>query len=43
VTQLLQDKLNLIETRIAELDVLRQELQHRLGQQCPLSQYPLNP
>jgi DNA-binding transcriptional MerR regulator len=37
VTRLLQDKLNLIETRIAELDVLRQELQHRLGQQCPLN------
>jgi DNA-binding transcriptional MerR regulator len=25
------------ETRIAELDVLRQELQHRLGQRCPLN------
>ncbi|MGC6372387.1 MerR family transcriptional regulator [Pseudomonas sp. K2I15] len=37
VTQLLQDKLNLIETRIAELDQLRQELQQRLGQRCPLN------
>jgi len=36
VTQLLQDKLNLIETRIAELGELRQELQHRLQQSCPL-------
>ena len=37
VTQLLQDKLNLIETRIAELDQLRQELQQRLGRCCPLN------
>ena len=37
VTQLLQDKLNLIETRIAELDQLRHELQQRLGQRCPLN------
>ncbi|NVZ22435.1 MerR family transcriptional regulator [Pseudomonas costantinii] len=37
VTQLLQDKLNLIETRISELDQLRQELQQRLGQRCPLN------
>ncbi len=37
VTQLLQDKLNLIETRITELDQLRQELQQRLGQRCPLN------
>jgi DNA-binding transcriptional MerR regulator len=37
VTQLLQDKLNLIETRIAELDQLRLELQQRLGQRCPLN------
>lgn len=37
VTQLLQDKLLLIETRIAELDQLRQELQQRLGQRCPLN------
>jgi len=37
VTQLLQDKLNLIETRITELEQLRQELQHRLGQRCPLN------
>lgn len=37
VTQLLQDKLNLIETRIAELDQLRRELQQRLGQRCPLN------
>ncbi|MDR0189110.1 MerR family DNA-binding transcriptional regulator [Pseudomonas yamanorum] len=37
VTQLLQDKLKLIETRIAELDQLRQELQQRLGQRCPLN------
>jgi DNA-binding transcriptional MerR regulator len=37
VTQLLQDKLSLIETRIAELDQLRQELQQRLGQRCPLN------
>ena len=37
VPQLLQDKLPLIETRIAELDQLRQELQQRLGQRCPLN------
>lgn len=37
VTQLLQDKLNLIETRITELGLLRQELQQRLGQRCPLN------
>ncbi|VVO45030.1 MerR family transcriptional regulator [Pseudomonas fluorescens] len=36
VTQLLQDKLTLIETRIAELGELRQELQLRLRQSCPL-------
>jgi DNA-binding transcriptional MerR regulator len=36
VTQLLQDKLTLIETRIAELGELRQELQQRLTQSCPL-------
>ena len=37
VTQLLQDKLKLVETRMAELGELRQELQHRLGQRCPLN------
>ena len=37
VTQLLQDKLTLIETRISELDELRQELKQRLGQPCPLN------
>lgn len=37
VTQLLQDKLNLIETRMAELDALRHELKQRLGQRCPLT------
>ncbi|MBU6960707.1 MerR family DNA-binding transcriptional regulator [Pseudomonas sp. CVAP len=37
VSQLLQDKLSLIETRIAELGELRQELQQRLGQRCPLN------
>ena len=37
VTQLLQDKLKLIEARMAELGALREELQHRLGQQCPLN------
>ncbi|WP_025130619.1 MerR family transcriptional regulator [Pseudomonas sp. PH1b] len=37
VTQLLQDKLTLIETRINELGLLRQELQQRLGQACPLN------
>jgi len=36
VTRLLQDKLSLIETRIAELGELRQELQLRLSQSCPL-------
>ncbi|VVN43730.1 Mercuric resistance operon regulatory protein [Pseudomonas fluorescens] len=37
VTQLLQDKLKLIETRIDELGALRHELQQRLGQRCPLN------
>ncbi|SEC61665.1 DNA-binding transcriptional regulator, MerR family [Pseudomonas frederiksbergensis] len=37
ITQLLQDKLKLIETRIDELGALRQELQQRLGQRCPLN------
>jgi DNA-binding transcriptional MerR regulator len=37
VAQLLRDKLQLIETRMRELDVLRQELQLRLGQACPLN------
>jgi DNA-binding transcriptional MerR regulator len=37
VTQLLQDKLKLIEARMAELGALREELQQRLGQQCPLN------
>ncbi|WP_277587804.1 MerR family transcriptional regulator [Pseudomonas chlororaphis] len=37
VTQLLQDKLTLIETRISELGELRQELRQRLGQRCPLN------
>ncbi|EJL04416.1 MULTISPECIES: MerR family transcriptional regulator [Pseudomonas] len=37
VTQLLQDKLNLIETRMTELDALRHELKQRLGQRCPLN------
>ncbi|WP_405122369.1 MerR family transcriptional regulator [Pseudomonas sp. M20] len=37
VVQLLRDKLQLIETRMGELDVLRQELQLRLGQACPLN------
>ncbi|WP_260958757.1 MerR family transcriptional regulator [Pseudomonas citri] len=36
VAQLLQDKLNLIETRMNELGALRHELQQRLGQRCPL-------
>jgi DNA-binding transcriptional MerR regulator len=36
VTRLLQDKLTLVETRIAELGELRQELQRRLRQSCPL-------
>jgi DNA-binding transcriptional MerR regulator len=37
VTQLLQDKLKLIETRMDELGALRHELQQRLGQRCPLN------
>jgi DNA-binding transcriptional MerR regulator len=37
VTQLLQDKLKLIETRMDELGALRSELQQRLGQRCPLN------
>lgn len=37
VTQLLQDKLNLIENRITELGQLRNELRQRLGQRCPLN------
>jgi len=37
VAQLLRDKLHLIETRMSELDVLRRELQQRLGQACPLN------
>ncbi|SDV05797.1 MerR family transcriptional regulator [Pseudomonas mucidolens] len=37
VTQLLQDKLMLIDTRIRELGHLRLELQQRLGQRCPLN------
>ncbi|MFJ2487353.1 MerR family transcriptional regulator [Pseudomonas sp. NPDC087639] len=37
VAQLLRDKLQLIETRMSELDALRQELQLRLGQACPLN------
>ena len=37
VTQLLQDKLNLIENRITELGQLRNELQQRLEQRCPLN------
>ncbi len=37
VTQLLQDKLKLIENRMAELSMLRGELQQRLGQRCPLN------
>lgn len=36
VTQLLQDKLTLIETRMAELGALREELQQRFSQSCPL-------
>lgn len=36
VAQLLQDKLKLIETRIAELGELRLELRSRLDQSCPL-------
>ncbi|MGC5699702.1 MerR family DNA-binding transcriptional regulator [Pseudomonas sp. NFXW11] len=37
VAQLLRDKLSLIETRIDQLQQLRQELQQRLGQACPLN------
>ena len=37
VAQLLRDKLQLIETCMRELDALRQELQLRLGQACPLN------
>lgn len=37
IARLLQDKLTLIETRIAELGELRAELRQRLGQSCPLS------
>lgn len=37
IARLLQDKLVLVETRIAELGDLRTELQNRLGQSCPLS------
>ncbi|MFJ2321623.1 MerR family transcriptional regulator [Pseudomonas sp. NPDC087817] len=37
VAQLLRDKLQLIENRMSELDALRQELQLRLGQACPLN------
>ena len=37
ITQLLRDKLALVETRIAELGELRNELQDRLGQSCPLN------
>ncbi|MBH8614895.1 hypothetical protein I4N56_031585 [Pseudomonas mohnii] len=40
VTQLLHDKLTLIETRLAELGALRNELQQRLGQRCPLNPCP---
>ncbi|MGE8500167.1 MAG: MerR family DNA-binding transcriptional regulator [Pseudomonas sp.] len=40
VAQLLQDKLALIETRISELQLLRQELRQRLGQACPLNPEP---
>ncbi|MCP2023611.1 hypothetical protein [Pseudomonas laurylsulfatiphila] len=40
VTQRLQDKLKLIEARMAELGALREELQQRLGQQCPLNPRP---
>ncbi|MGG2399074.1 MerR family transcriptional regulator [Pseudomonas sp. SH1-B] len=36
VTQLLQDKLALIESRIDELPQLRRELQQRLATTCPL-------
>jgi DNA-binding transcriptional MerR regulator len=37
VTQLLRDKLQLVETRMSELGELRRELQQRLGQRCPLN------
>ncbi|MBV4477926.1 MerR family DNA-binding transcriptional regulator [Pseudomonas sp. B2M1-30] len=37
VSQLLRDKLQLIETRMSELGALRHELQQRLGQRCPLN------
>ncbi|WP_166221015.1 MerR family transcriptional regulator [Pseudomonas atagonensis] len=37
VAQLLRDKLQLIETRMSELDDLRHDLQQRLGQACPLN------
>lgn len=37
IARLLEDKLTLIETRMAELGELRTELRHRLGQRCPLS------
>ena len=37
VTRLLQDKLKLIEAGMAELGALRDELQQRLGQACPLN------
>ncbi|AOE63683.1 MerR family transcriptional regulator [Pseudomonas corrugata] len=37
VAELLQNKLNLIETRMTELDGLRHELKQRLGQRCPLN------
>ncbi len=37
VTQLLHDKLKLIEARMAELGELRHQLQQRLGQRCPLN------
>nr|WP_180204150.1 MerR family transcriptional regulator [Pseudomonas sp. SbOxS1]NYU03979.1 MerR family transcriptional regulator [Pseudomonas sp. SbOxS1] len=40
VTRLLQDKLKLIEARMAELGALRDELQQRLGQACPLNPRP---
>ncbi|KPB83347.1 putative transcriptional regulator [Pseudomonas syringae pv. apii] len=36
ITLLLQEKLALIDNRIAELNELRSELHQRLGQQCPL-------
>ncbi|MCF4998682.1 MerR family DNA-binding transcriptional regulator [Pseudomonas syringae] len=37
VTQLLRDKLQLIEARMSELGELRHQLQQRLGQRCPLN------